>query len=222
MHYFDINNFEGCENVERAPGGVLDWGSLPTYTVWAKSKFTNEDVIAAFAGGLADVISIKLLKGFELCKVVSNTETLSRTGNMSPWWIPFNRLHVGGKHIDDPGWHMKVNLANRNGVHAREWARNALAIKENWGSLKFLCRVTLKTPVKAFFGRVAGQNRMDPVRLDDDTGKKINPLQRESDVEKSSGRNLPGNARQLYIPFTTNSDYQYKSDSSLTGGHLEL
>jgi len=191
---FEVNNFEGCENVKRSGGG-LEWGDLPTYTVYELSKFTNEQVEAAFAG---TPIAIKLLQGFQLCKVVSNDQTLSLGQNISPWWIPYNRLYVGGMHIDDPGWHMKVNMSNKNGVHAREWARNALAIKENWGSLRFLCRVSLKVPVKAFFGRVAGQNRIDA----------CSQSMRLPDTEKSSGMNLPGNARQLYIPFTVKGDYR--------------
>jgi len=46
---FEVNNFEGCENVKRSGGG-LEWGDLPTYTVYELSKFTNEQVEAAFAG----------------------------------------------------------------------------------------------------------------------------------------------------------------------------
>lgn len=77
---FEVNNFEGCENVKRSGGG-LEWGDLPTYTVYELSKFTNEQVEAAFAG---TPIAIKLLQGFQLCKVVSNDQTLSLGENISP------------------------------------------------------------------------------------------------------------------------------------------
>ena len=108
---------------------------------------------------------------------------------MSPWWsasLPY-------KH--DGGLEQRMKMAIANGVSAREWGRLTSVIKEDWNSLEYILEINLANPVYGWFGGFKGMARSGG-------GKS----KRDSRVEASTGGNLPGGAKQFYIPNLTFSD----------------
>ncbi len=149
----------------------VGWNDMPDYVRLAFTRGTGEKVL--------------LPAGFRMCKL-SDFESLAPPGSTaaSPWWSPLE------PYRHDAGWEQRKRLASHFGVSIRELSRILVAVKENWNAMNFLLKVELTAPAHAFFGGVAGQDRLD-------TGQ----TSRRKGGEASSGsKRLVGSASQFYIP----------------------
>ena len=104
---------------------------------------------------------------------------------LSPWWSPTKPF----KH--DGGLEQRCSIAKLNGISLREWGRLTSVIKENWSSLDWLLKITLKVPVYAWFGGFKGMPRIDA------GARSLRKFELEA-RGRSSG--LPGGGTQFYIP----------------------
>jgi hypothetical protein len=150
--------------------------------VWAKQPPHVKQAFKRAAGS-----KVKLDEGMRLCKL-SHFPTLAPpdTAKLSEWWSPFDA------YMYDPGFDFRYLMAARFSVSIRELSRVVVAVKENWNSLSYLLVISLKQPVHAFFGDVAGQLRIDP-----GAGTKL-----RAGEERGAG-GLAGNGVQFYIPGLT-------------------
>ena len=155
-------------------------GYLNEDTQWTQLP---PEVRNAFTHGTAE--KVLLTPGFAMCKL-SDFATINAPGSgaVSPWWSPLEPYRY------DAGWEQRRVLSQHFGVSIRELSRILVAVKENWNAMNYLLKVRTRIPVYAFFGGVAGQNRLD-----------AGSASRRMAGEGSSGSaKLVGSASQFYIP----------------------
>lgn len=116
---------------------------------------------------------------------------------LTPWWSPYDEYDY------DAGIENRQKMAANLGVSTRELSRIVMAVKEDWNSLAYLWVTSLKVSVFAFFGGVAGQDRIGK----NASTQQPNKSYRDTKVEKSSGsKGLTGGNSQFYIPKLRLSD----------------
>ena len=146
--------------------------------VWGQMP---KDVTGAFIGTPKKV---KLEPGFALCKFTEYF-IANRAGKITEWWNP-----VQGYGID-PGLASRQNLARVLGANPSDLVRVTSAVKENWNALTFILQARLLKPVYGFWGQCSKMERLE-------TGQTARP-----GLPKGRTKNLPGYARQFYIPHLT-------------------
>jgi hypothetical protein len=110
--------------------------------------------------------------------------TLGPNSLMSPWWT------ASAPYKHDGGLIQKLEVAELNGVSAREWGRLTSVIKEDWNSLAYILEIELAEPVYGWFGGFKGMDRI---------GKGAS-MRNESVEAKGGSAKLPGGGTQFYIP----------------------
>jgi hypothetical protein len=120
----------------------------------------------------------------------------NREGKITEWWSPVHPYGI------DPGLSARIHLAKHLGASPADLARVVAAVKENWNALTHVLQAQLLMAVYGFWGQCATQSRRDQGQQAR-AGIAAPPARGDMQVVRTT--NLPGYARQFYIPNLTSA-----------------
>ena len=145
-----------------------------------------------------DARMVRLPVGTKLYKfnTYSSLQADEKTGNVTPWWSPYNAYDV------DPGWQVKLSMARNLNLSIRELGRVTSAITETWNSLEYCVTIMLKVDMYVAYGRFKQQARhgvrtVEPKSIKRAPEGHVGYFQPE---RQGKTANLPGGGRQFFIP----------------------